>query len=98
MKPEDSKDFAKEKPAEGQTILVFSEFAATSRFEFYPDMLMNGSWKYWQPWADPPKPDPFEEWFRDAPVDGRMVQAARKGWLARCRLGAEEPQILIWQP
>lgn len=61
MNAKDWIEFAKEKPKHGQVILV----------QYHDGISQKLTWRgiverpaiiYWQPWADPEKPDPFEAW------------------------------------
>lgn len=79
MKFEDWKEFAKEKPVSGTKII-----AATKDCHAVFDYKgIDSGWTHWQPWADPPKPDPFEEYWktrRMPTVEGGVAYETCKQW------------------
>lgn len=50
--------FSDRAPQEGQRILALYSDGTQTCIVYFSDKRI----VYWQPWADPPKPDPFEEW------------------------------------
>lgn len=99
MNSSDWKEFAKEKPMEGQPILTISNQGSISRFAFYPIILQH-HWTHWQPWADPPKPDPFEEFWKTRllprTLNSETIETykswCQNGWEGHERWAREHPE------
>lgn len=93
MNSSDWKEFEKEKPKEGQLVLLTSD-QRHIRIATYHDCGEFYNW--WQPWADPPKPDPFDSWYRQWILDGHPTGTEqsymRRAWNAAMKWAREHPE------
>lgn len=94
MTANDWKEFAKEKPKFGEFILTLNRDGEIARFLYQPE-INHLKWTHWQPWADPPKTDPFNEWWeaQSTPRDDDYArEIARKYWTARAYWARRHPE------
>lgn len=88
------KEFAKEKPPVGQLVL-FSSDQRHIRVQEYQGWNVEGFYRWWQLWSDPPQPDPFEQWHQawTTAEDPLLKETRRAAWMAGVKWAREHPEV-----